>query len=361
MFRNLPVWILLLPLLTSCIKEDPRDDVRKHFYEPNKGLFIINEGNFGYGNSSLSYLDLGAGKMYNNVVFNTNGVPLGDVALSMAIRGDTGYVVVNNSGKIQMINTTTFELIGSIKGLTSPRFIHLVSGIKAYVTDLYTTSIAIVNPVTGKIDGSIDVSNPASEFFQHTTEQMVQYDKYVFVNCWSFDNKILVIDAELDEVVDSIEVLKQPNSMALDRNGALWVLTDGGYEGSPYGYEAPGLMKVDAGTRNARVVHRFREGEYPTNLVINGTGDTLFYLNHHVYSLPVGTGEGPVRFIESPYDPSGFGGYYGLVVDPYSSEVYVADAIDFVQRGYVFRFSPSGVPLDTLQAGINPGGFCFKP
>jgi len=47
-------------------------------------------------------------------------------------------------------------------------------------------------------------------------------------------------------------------------------------------------------------------------------------------------------------------------VDPYSSEIYVADAIDFVQRGMVYRFSPEGVAVDTFRTGIAPGGFCFN-
>ena len=55
-----------------------------------------------------------------------------------------------------------------------------------------------------------------------------------------------------------------------------------------------------------------------------------------------------------------FSGFYGLDVDPISSEIYVADAIDFVQRGMVYRFNPEGMPVDTFRTGIAPGAFCFK-
>ncbi|MDD3108749.1 MAG: YncE family protein, partial [Alistipes sp.] len=47
-------------------------------------------------------------------------------------------------------------------------------------------------------------------------------------------------------------------------------------------------------------------------------------------------------------------------VDPYRSEVYVADAIDYVQSGRVYRYTPQGTLLDDFAAGVIPGAFCFK-
>ncbi len=65
-------------------------------------------------------------------------------------------------------------------------------------------------------------------------------------------------------------------------------------------------------------------------------------------------------FIKSEYAGSYSGGYYGLDVDPVTSEVYVADAIDYVQQGVIYRYSSSSEPIDTFTVGITPGAFCFS-
>ena len=347
--------------LTGCMQDELLWENERAPYDISyQGIFVINEGNFMYGNASLSYYDPETREVLNDVFFSANGLPLGDVALSMTIRDGLGYVVVNNSGRIYIFDSHTFELKGKITGLTSPRYMHFISDTKAYVSDLYARAIAVVNPASMEVIGSIPVGNGNSEFYQHPTEQLLQYDRFVYTNCWSFDKQILVIDSELDRVVDSIEVLKQPNSMVLDRYNTLWVLCDGGIQGSPYGSEEAGLLKIGAAATKADIVWRFSPEEKPTELKINGGGDTLYFINGAVYSFAVRGSSDPELLIEDPYEGTLVNGFYGLEVDPLNSEIYVAVAIDFVQRGMVYRFSPEGIPIDTFQAGIAPGAFCFN-
>ncbi len=342
------------------------DDALWDFERPDppvsyEGVFIVNEGNFMYGNASLSYYDMESGEVFNDVFFNANAMPLGDVAQSMVIRDSLAYVVVNNSGKVVVMNVNTFEYVSVIGGLTSPRYMHFVDDTKAYVSDLYAKSIAVVNPQTFEVTASIDVSLPESGFYRHSTEQMFPFGKYVFVNCWSFDNSILVIDSETDEWIETIEVLVQPNSMVMDNYGKLWVLADGGFPGSPFAYEEPGLMRIDAATRQIEHTYRFELGDRPLALSINGTGDTLFYINRHVFRHDVTSADAPEKFIESPYTTGYAGGFSALGVDPVSSNIYVADAIDYMQSGRVYRYAPDAELADSFRVGIIPGEFVFRP
>lgn len=318
-----------------------------------KGLFITNEGNFMYGNASLSYYDPEKKHVENEVFARANAIKLGDVAQSMVIRNGIGWIVVNNSGVIYAIDINTFKEVGRITGFTSPRYIHFLSDEKAYVTQIWDPRIYIVNPKTYQITGYVETD---MDFETGSTEQMVQYDKYVFTNCWSYQNRILVIDTETDKVCDQITVGIQPTSLVMDKYNKIWTVTDGGYEGSPYGHEAPSLYCIDAATRKIEKQFKFKFGDWPSEVQLNGTRDTLYFINKAVWRLPVTADKFPVK----PFLPYNNTLYYGLTINPVNSEVYIADAIDYVQNGVVLRYSPDGELLDEFYVGIIPGAFCWR-
>ncbi|MDZ7744098.1 MAG: YncE family protein [Bacteroidota bacterium] len=353
-------WILLL-LLSSCMQDEELWK-RQHIAvdDTDRGVFVINEGNFTYQKASLSYYDIDKEKVYNDVFFITNALPLGDVAQSMIIRDSLGYICVNNSGKIYVINTNTFEYVGKITGLGSPRYMYFINEQKAYVSDLYARSIYIINPKELEITGSISLNNPGSPVPRHNAEQFVNYGQYVFTNAWSFDDQVLVIDTESDQLVDSIRVGIQPNSMVMDRNNYLWVLCDGGRPGNPFGHEKPVLMQIDAQKREVVNSIFFKLEDSPTELVTNASRDTLYFINKHAFRLPVEGYSQPEIFVESPYAGNADEGFYGMAVDPVTSEIYISDGIDMVQNGYVYRYHPNGIAIDTFKVGIIPGGFCFR-
>lgn len=354
MSRNLLYVVLILSLMsTSCMKWDYGDDM-EDFDASGAGLFITNEGNFQYGNATLSYYDPSTNTVQNEVFFRANGMKLGDTAQSMCVYGDKGWIVVNNSHVIFAIDLNTFKEVGRIENLPSPRYIHFVNDEKAYVTQIWDNRIFVVNPKTYSITGQIEVPGMAME--SGSTEQMVQYGKYVFCNCWSYQNRIIKIDTEIDRVVGELTVGIQPTSLVIDKYDRMWTVTDGGYEGSPYGYEAPALFCIDAATFKIEKQFKFRLNDTPSEIQLNGTRDTLYWINRDIWRMDVTAERIPVRPFLEYRDTK----YYGLTVNPANSEVYVADAIDYQQQGIIYRYTPQGQMVDEFYVGITPGAFCWK-
>ncbi|MBO7203838.1 MAG: YncE family protein [Bacteroidales bacterium] len=342
----------LLPLLFGCMKWEY--GAEEDFNASSKGVFIINEGSFQYGNATLSYYDPTTEKIDNEVFYRANGMKLGDVAQSMVIRDSIGWIVVNNSHVVFAININTFKEVGRITNLTSPRYIHFISDEKAYITQIWDNRIFIVNPKKYEITGYIEC--PGMEMENGSTEQMVQFGDYVFVNCWSNQNRILKIDTRSDAVVDELIVGIQPTSLRLDCNNKLWTITDGGSEDSPYGYEAPSLYCIDAESFTIEKEFKFDYGDTPSEVQLNGSKDKLYWINDDIWEMDVTADQTPVR----PFLPYKGTIYYGLTIDPHSGDVYIADAIDFVQPGMIYRYSEDGELLDEFYSGVIPGAFCWK-
>lgn len=347
--KKIPIFAAVILLVQACMKDNEWVSRHQENILLPKGVFILNEGNFMYGNSSLSFYDPINRTIKNDLFYNVNGLPLGDVGQSMIMRGSKGYIVVNNSGKIYIIDSNTGKYTGKITGLTSPRYIYFVSNEKAYITDLYAGQIKIFNPETNIITDSVITTGHPS------TEQMAQVGSLVFVTCWSYDNTVLVINTETDSIIKEIRTGKQPGGIVKDKLNKIWVLSDGGW-GKPGNNLTPYLQKIDPATFNIELTLELPAGVTPPRLAINGTGDTLTFQSKGIWKMPVNSDKLP----ETPLIPSNNRLFYALGIDPASSEIYFSDAIDYSQRGIVYRYSAQAARIDSFKTGIIPGYFCFK-
>lgn len=320
------------------------------------GLFIINQGNFQYGNSSLTYYLPDDNTAEQEVFYRANDAKLGDLAQSMTIdSNNTGWIVVNNSNVIFAIDVDTFKEKGRItKGIISPRFIHFVSDNKAYVTQLYDNRIAIVNPAKYEVTGYIDV--PGMEVSTGSTEMMVQVGNYVYVNCWSYNNTIIRINTATDKVDGVLTTPIQPKAMTLDANNNIWCVTDGGYYGSTYGYENPALIKIDTSSFKITLTLEMELGANITTIVTNGERNILYWVCNDVYSMPITSTSLP----SEPLISAGGNWLNGMTVDPERGDVYVADALDYMQPGRLLRYSADGEFITSVPTGVIPGAFCWK-
>lgn len=351
--HRITFFVFIFFFLTGCMRWDYGEELSDFDIE-GEGLFILCEGNFQYGNSSLHFYDTETNEVFQNVFFNANGMKLGDVAQSITIYDDRCWIVVNNSHVIFAIDTDTFKEKGRVENLTSPRYIHFINDEKAYVSQLWDNRIFIINPRTYSITGHILI--PGMQMESGSTEQMVQLGKYVYCTCWSYQNKIIKIDTEADKVVDELIVGIQPRYLVMDKNGKLWTLTDGGLEGSVYGHEPPSLIKIDAKNFVIEKKFEFRIDDLPADLQLDGKGEELYWINGSVWRMSINSEILPSKPFLEFRDTK----YYGLTIDPRKGDVYVADAIDYMQPGMIYRFSNSGMPVDEFYVGVTPGAFCWK-
>ena len=87
--NNFLIIILSAGLLISCQNDSINPNIPIGLYD--NGYFVTNEGNFGTGNGSVSFIDE-SGLVSNNVFEQTNSFSLGDVVQYMQIINDLSLI-----------------------------------------------------------------------------------------------------------------------------------------------------------------------------------------------------------------------------------------------------------------------------
>lgn len=316
------------------------------------GLFVVCNGNYMSGNGSLFYYTPSDNLVENNVFERANGMKLGDTAQSMSISDNTGWICVNGSNVVYAIDVDSYMVKGVITDITSPRNSLAISDNKIYVTGMYDNRIAIVNPSTYSVTGHIEV--PGMDPSMGSTEQIIKIGDYVYVNCWSYQKQVIKIDSRTDKVVAQLEVGIQPQSIAYDGN-SLWALCDGGgWESNPIGFEAPTLVRIDLNSFTVKNTITLAEYSSVSNLrYYNGN---LYWIENGLQRMSINATEAPAE----PFIPSTSYGLYALDINPLNGEIYIADALDYMQAGVVTRYNSAGEEIDSFNVGVIPSGFCWK-
>jgi YVTN family beta-propeller protein len=341
--KKLTILTLFLALIISCKKNEEKPSGS---FLTGEGVFIINEGIFMRGNGSLSYYSYDSSQIYNDLFYKVNGRPLGDVPNSMEIINDLAYIVVNNSGKIEVINKSTLESVKTITGLISPRNISFVNSSKAYVTSMYSDSLIIISLNDNSISGYINI--------RRLSESIVISGDKAFVANWIGGHEVMIINTLTDKVVDSIEVGIEPESMVIDKNNFLWVLCNGGYLRENFAE----LDRINTATIEIeqRLVFPTKQIS-PLCLRISGDGETLYYLENGVRQMSIYASELPSEsFIAES------GNYFNkLGINPVNNDIFITYSVDYEQNGYLNYYKSDGIFVSTYLADLIPGLICFKP
>ena len=314
------------------------------------GYFVTNEGNFGTGNGSISFVDE-YGTVENDVFASINSFALGDVVQSMSIINNHAYILVNNSSSIEVASVDSMISVAKIN-VSQPRYMAQVSDSKAYVTDWGINGVQVIDLATNTVSSTISCGAGP--------EGIAVGGAFAYVcnvGGWGLDNTITVINTDNDVVETTLTVGDKPNSVVIDVNGAVWVLT-GGYteydaDWNVVSETAGNLVKIVDNTIEA--TYAFAVGNHPEDLVINDAGTKLYYSDGSwskaVYAFNVNDTELPTTALINR-------SFYGLGFD--NGYIYGTDAVDFTQSGWSYKYTTEGTIIDSIQVGIIPGGYCFN-
>jgi len=347
------IFALAATTLFACKKEtEPGTPQPESKY--GSGVLITNEGVFNTGSGTVSFYNRDNKSIENEIFQEANGIPVGNILQSAAQFGNAVYLVVNNSQQILVANAGGLKQEAVITGFQSPRFMKVVSGDKAYVTDWVSNSVRIVNVKTNSISGSIPTGIGP--------ENMAQIGTKLFVaNSGGFgaDSTITVINTLTDQVEGSFVVGPNPSSIQVDVNGNIWVLCAGVSDWQDPTKDVGGkLVQVDRTTFTIMKSIDFPNNtDHPAKLSLNEAGTVLYYL-----SSGYGGDVFKMSISETMLPQSAFisGTFYGIGVDPLNDDVYTSDPLDYNQRGIVYRYSSNAQMIDSVRAGVIPGYFLFR-
>jgi hypothetical protein len=130
-------------LLASC--ESKNDDVTPTPTNDGNNVFVTNEGVFRSANASVTYYNKATKALTADIFRGVNGRALGDVVQSMTVSGSMGYLVVNNSNKMEVVSLPGFKSVATIGSLEQPRYFVSADNTKGYVTEWVSATVGRVS------------------------------------------------------------------------------------------------------------------------------------------------------------------------------------------------------------------------
>lgn len=332
--RILSCILIFTVLLSACRKEKPLP------VTVNTGsgtLLVLNEGNFMWANAGVDLYNLDSGILQSDVYQKVNGKPLGDVLQSGSIINGDVWLVVNNSGKIVVLDTLTLKEKYSITGLGSPRYA-VKAGSNVWISDLYSGKIQ-VRDVTGK--QLLKIIHTGS-----WTEQMVATGNHIWVAC--YDGWLRRYHTADFTMIDSSYVGKGLRWISRDKNNRLWALAS---------YNDSGYSRLQQWSETGSRLKAFTMplSGYASSLCMNAGGDSLYYLANGVYRMATEDAQLP----QNPIFTKQGSNFYHIARHPRRNLLLVCDAADYVSKGKVYLLGTTGDEIKSFTAGIIPSGFVF--
>ena len=218
-------------------------------------LFVLNEGGMGSNNATLDFLRFKDGQYVTGAFKKMNpsvGAGLGDVGNDIAIHGKEAWIVVNNSGIVEVISADDETEIAAIQ-VPTPRniafdekYAYVTSWAGAFATGSYDDNGNYVitdskNPKghvyridlsTKKVDGSVEVGYQPEGIAVYNGKLYVANSGGISSQLppnYSYDNTLSVIDAATFKVEKTVEVQVNLKNVYSDGKGNIYVTNLGNY------------------------------------------------------------------------------------------------------------------------------------
>lgn len=210
--------------LFSCSNDTPNET-------PNLNgsvrAIVVNEGQFGYGTSSLTTLSTDGG-VEQDVFRRINNRPMGDVAQSLTRIGDYYYVPLNNSRKVEVFETKTYRSIEtmSIDLDVIPMYLTHLGGDSVAVTDQKMNSklmIMDINHNTNRkfVRRYIDLGGRSFQMQLLNDKLFVGGDRLLVFDLNNLTGEgMRTIKRKDGSAIQTVDFSK----VVIDKNNLLWVL-----------------------------------------------------------------------------------------------------------------------------------------
>jgi len=260
---------LTLLLFSACVE---KEEIEEPLGAYEDGFFVINEGNWGSGNASITFISDDYTTIETEVYNEINSEVLGDVAQDVLFYDDKAYIIMNGSDKIVVVNRYTMEHLSVIEGseIKNPSFMVMYNG-KGYLSnwgigsDTTDDTIVVIDLASDTIVNTIPVG------FVPNRLAVVNDKLYVELQGWypNNENKVEVIDLITNASIKTIEVGNYPHSL-ITHNNIVYVLSNN--------------QIVVINTLTDTISNTLTSGENDYISYLTNSGNDFYYsLNNNIY------------------------------------------------------------------------------
>lgn len=327
------------------------------------GIYILNSGKQGSNNANLAFYSFETAdptkKLTENIFENVNKKAIGDTGQDMIVYGSKMYIAVYGSGVIYVTDKSgkILKTIESTKDgvKQKPRSLTSYEG-KVYAT-FFDGYLAKIDTTEMNIQNKIQVGrNPEYVRAANGKIFVANSGGMDYNTPLGYDKTVSVVDASTFTEAEKIEVVINPDKMAVDSEGDIYVISNGNYG------DVPNTLQRIHKEGNEYVVTKIGNATW-----MSMSNDKLYIIysqydanwnqtiSYRVYDAKT------EKMITDNFitDGTEVKEPYSITTDPVTNYIYIGTS-DYTNNGDMYIFTWAGKLVKKFDTkGINPMGAYF--